>query len=168
MRFGKVTLKSAVRLCLPGVMSKLLYITRWILVPPSADFGWFLAFFGSLYLLGFVYDLCPPELIVSGSCTAKWHPGAESAVIAFGAALAAVFVVLFPALLAPGHRFRVAVIAYCVGVLVAVWMSGLWRFPPLWLFWSTGRPLTAALAAGLITVFFVRRWARRRAAQLAP
>ncbi len=148
-------------------MSRLPYFIRWVLVPPSALFGFYLAFFGSLYLLGLMERFCPEEEIISETCMAQWYLLAENAMISFGAALAAVFVVLFPSLLAPNYRFRVAVMAYCLGALAAVWLGGrslvaILRFPFDSSVWAMAGPMFAALGAGLITVFFLRwLWAKK-------
>jgi hypothetical protein len=142
-------------------MSKPLYLIRWVLVPPSAIFGFYLAFFGSLYLLGFIGKFCPEESIISETCMARWYLRAENAMFSFGAALAAIFVVLFPSLLAPNYRFKVAVVAYLLGALAALWIGGgffvaIWKFPFDSFVWAMAWPMFAALGAGLITVLFLR------------
>lgn len=140
-------------------MARFVYIIRWLLVPASAVLGWFMALFGSLFLVDFIYNLCPPELIVSGLCTTKWYSPAESATIFFGSALSAAFVVLFPTLFAPKYRFRVAVVAYCMGVLALLWLGqDFFRTPE----WFTAQPLVAALVAGLLTVFLIKGWLLKR------
>lgn len=82
---------------------------RWILVLLAPFVGCYSALFISLLMPGFAARFCPPDRVVSGLCTAFWYDSVWDAATVFGAALAAVFVVLLPALLAPEKRLEVAV-----------------------------------------------------------
>lgn len=123
----------------------------WILVPLSAPFGFYLAFLISLFITDLIHSFCPAELVVSGLCTAKWYSRTVDGTIIFGAALAAVFVVMFPTLLAPEKRFEVAAAFYILGAVAMLLMAGGGRtFDLLSLL-----PIIAALVAGALTLLAV-------------
>jgi hypothetical protein len=143
-------------------MPKPLHIIRWILVPLSAVLGWYIAFFIALAILNYAGNFCPPELVSSGTCMAKWYSKAENIIINIGAGLGAVLVVLLPTLIAPAYRSSVAAIAYVAGTLAALWLGfgllGMIRFSPS--SWASALPVIVSLVAGLITVFVLRKWLR--------
>ena len=73
--------------------------------------------------VGFLDWLCPPELMVSGLCTATWHGPAFDVGIVAGAGLAAALVMLTVIVIAPSHRRSVAAMAFGVGSIVAMYMA---------------------------------------------
>ena len=90
---------------------------------PAAFAGWYLALLLAMLAYGIGTRLCPPELVVSGACTADWFGPFFDALVIGGACLAATLVVLFPALVAPAHRVGVARAALVAGVGAALWMA---------------------------------------------
>ena len=104
-------------------------IIRWFLVIPSAFIGWYCAVFIGLLLYSVAESLCPPELIVSGMCTASWSAPVKNGIIIFGASISAILVLLFSVFIAPGKRKLVAKVIYFGGVafaLYAVYFSNAW------------------------------------------
>ena len=98
-------------------------LLRWILLLPSAYIAWVVAL-----LVGFVYVrfldwICPPELVVSGACTASWHRAAIDAGIVASAGFAAGLVMLTVILIAPSNRRLVAAFAFGIGSTVAIYMA---------------------------------------------
>jgi hypothetical protein len=114
---------------------------RWLFVVPVGVAGVFLGLGSAVVLVVAVARLCPPELIVSGVCTASWYRAAESAAICIGAALGAFATVAFPSLIAPRHKVRVALAAFLAGAGYSAWFVA-----------SAGAsavlPFASALAAG--------------------
>ena len=96
-----------------------LAVFRWLLLLPAVFAAWVLAVVCGYLLLSYVESLCPPELMVSGMCTADWFPRASTAVFCFSAGLAAALIVLATALVAPAHKLRAIWIAYAVGAALA-------------------------------------------------
>ncbi len=143
-------------------MPKILTIIRWILTPPSAFLGWFIAFIGSINLLSFFDSRCSPELVVSDFCTAKWYLRTENVIVNGGAGLAAVLIVLLPTFIAPAYRSKVALITYGLGTIIALWMGRgflgmILIHPGDSSTWSSGLPVIVALIAGLITLLILRK-----------
>jgi hypothetical protein len=125
-------------------------IVRWLLVPPAAFAAWVGALLLGLAGINALDALCPPDLMISGVCTAAWHPPAMRVLEAVCAAVAAAGVVVAPALIAPAYRVAVATICFFAGAAFAVfmaWAGGLWI------------ALAAAALSGT-TVWYVcvRRW----------
>jgi hypothetical protein len=99
-------------------------VLRWISVVPACIAAWYVALFTGIIVHSRVFSLCPPELVAYGVfCDAKWFPAAERAVMCFGAALAAVLVVLTATVVAPSHRILISRVALGVGTIVAVVMA---------------------------------------------
>ena len=117
---------------------------RWALALASPVLGYLFSIIGSVFGASALRHLCPPELLVSGMCTARWYASAELAVIAAFVALGASLFVALPVVCAPSHKRWVALVAYAaVAIVVSVftWQAGL-RFWP---------PYAAALASGGVT-----------------
>jgi hypothetical protein len=117
---------------------------RWLLALASPGLGCLLAVVGSVF--GALADpyLCPPELLLSGLCTAKWFPYVQLAMVATFVALGATIFVVLPVALAPSHKHWIALVAYAVGAILVTVVA--WQVGPS--FWP---PYAAALAAGGIT-----------------
>lgn len=129
-------------------------ILRWLLVIPMAIAAWFVAFIGSIQLIDVIYYFCPIEHQVSGMCTHAAYDAAESALLVFGAALAAVLVILAATITAPSHKAKVAAATLILGLGLA-----------LWLFLETDLmgPFVGATVAGIATFVLVlrrNRWRR--------
>jgi hypothetical protein len=128
-------------------------LLRWTLSVVSAPLGFYAALFTGLLADGFLAGFCPSERVVSGLCTATWYLRAGDAIVIFGAVLAAVLVVLLPTLLAPKKRLEVAAVFYTLGAAAALLMS----VPTGGLTAILTPAVSAALSAGALTLFFVRR-----------
>ena len=94
--------------------------------------------------------LCPPDLLVSGTCAAPWFPLADQLARCAGAASAAVAMVGLPMLAAPAARRRVAWGALGLGTGLALYVllaAGVTAVPPF-LSALTAGTLAALLAGG--------------------
>lgn len=98
-------------------------ILRWLAIVPACILSWYFALFFGIYLHGTLDKFCPPELVVSGFCTASWYPTAERSVICLGVALSAFLVAAAAAAVAPAQRLLVSRIALGIGTIVAAWMA---------------------------------------------
>jgi hypothetical protein len=125
-------------------------LLRWILVIPAAISAWFGVLLLGLIAMGVLDMFCPPELVVSGSCTAAWHESAMDALIVMFAGMSAVAVVIAPAIVAPMKRNQVATLAFVIGVLVATGMT--LEDPSM-----MREPYVAAITGGLAALLLVRR-----------
>jgi hypothetical protein len=123
---------------------------RWVVVVALGLVGALIGVLVGLGLSRLVVRFCPPELVVSGVCTASWAPMAETAAHCVGAAVSALLVVALPALVAPSHRTRVATAAFVCGTLYVLW--GLIEVGT----YALG-PVASAIAAGAATLFAMRR-----------
>ena len=119
---------------------------RWLLVLPAVCAAWAISVLSGYALLSYVESLCPPELLVSGMCTAEWFPGAEKAVFCFSTALAATLVVLATVIVAPLHKGRAAWIAFAGGAMAAI---------PMGIAAQAWLELLSALMAGALTAALV-------------
>ena len=125
----------------PKVLSKGEVIVRWIFVPLSPFVGWAISFaltlFVTLFILeplaDFMMRFCPPEKIddYSGTCTTGWYYALSEIPLVLGASLMAVSSVLLPAYLAPYGHFKVALVAFLIGVVIAFRMSIGYNTAPL-------------------------------------
>ena len=98
--------------------------------------------------------LCPRELVVSGACTATWYEPAFYALTVAFSALAAILIVFVPALVAPSHRFGVAILAFACGAAFATYFAALER--SLW------GPFVAASVGGSAALWLAStRWRQR-------
>ena len=96
---------------------------RWILILPAAIAAWYVALFIGLGLYKALEAFCPASQVESGHCFAPWFRPVSDGLIAFGAALAAVLVMIVCTLLAPTHRRHVAIATFAVGAVIAVFMG---------------------------------------------
>lgn len=117
---------------------------RWSGVVPAVVLTWYAAFVLGLLLLSALDSFCPPELVVSGHCTADWHPAATRAVFVLCAGLAAFSVVVGAAWVAPSHRLLVASTAFGIGLVLAAGMA-----VPI----GAGLELLATAAAGWAGIY---------------
>lgn len=124
-------------------------LVRWILAILSPVLAVALTFAMAVVLSEALERLCPPELMVSGVCTAAWYPSAELAAFSVAAVVGGFFFVVLPALIAPAYTRGVAGVALgagagyatvflwgggvgLLGPYVAAWVGGLAAF--LWVF----------------------------------
>jgi len=84
---------------------------------------WYTVLFLGLAGVSVIDSFCPPELVVSGACTAAWHAPAVDALVLLCTAIAAVGIVIVPALVAPSRRLLVAGLAYACGTAFAVYAA---------------------------------------------
>ena len=104
-------------------------VIRWVLLLPSAYAAWWVALFLGIAYVSVLDWLCPPELMVSGLCTATWYEPAFNAAFVVGAGLAAGLIMLAVILMAPSHRRHVAILAFGSGsafALYAAYETSLW------------------------------------------
>jgi hypothetical protein len=123
-------------------------IIRWILVVPSAIVGWFSALFLGMALVSVADYCCPPELVLSGACTATWYSNVVDALVVFGASISAVLAILCGVLMAPGQRKMVARVVFATGLAFALYATILTSA------WSA---FSSAGIAGFITTMLVQR-----------
>src|SRR5262245_23856301 len=98
-------------------------ILRWLTVPLAGIAVWYVTLLVGFGAVSVLDALCPPQLVVSGLCTASWYEPAFEALLLVCTALVAAGVVLVPALVAPAHRFRVAMIGYGCGATFALYAA---------------------------------------------
>jgi len=128
-------------------------LARWALVPLSGLAVWLAVLLLGIVGYGVLDSLCPPELMVSGACTARWHGPGVDALVLLCTALASAGVVIVPARVAPGRRFHVALAAFTVGAVFALYVA---RGGSLW------GPFFAAALAGSAGLWLVAsRWSAR-------
>lgn len=129
-------------------------VIRWLLTIPSAALGWMAMFAAGFSMLALLQRLCPPELVVSGMCTAAWYRSAETAAFALSAALGAALFVALPSLVAPAHRARVAGVAWLLGCVYTTWLA-------VAVGASVALPAAAAVGSGLLVALRFARASRR-------
>jgi hypothetical protein len=98
-------------------------------------------------------SLCPPDLMISGICTAPWHRPAMTGLEMVCAAIAAVGFIALPAAVAPAYRVPVAVGCFVVGGLLTIQLAiagALWA------------PSVVAAIAGVLTLRMTISRSRRR------
>jgi fructose-specific phosphotransferase system IIC component len=123
-------------------------VLRWLIIVPAAVAAWYLALALGLGMYGGVDALCPSNQRISGQCIAPWFNPTIDALIAIGAAVSAIFVVLTATFIAPSHKLYAAVASYIIGGVVAVAMG----FES-----KVYAALLAALIAGALTLAIVLR-----------
>ena len=133
-------------------MHGMIPVLRWLAVLPASIAAWFAALFVGMHLHSVVGSFCPPELVVSGQCTAAWYPMADKIVVCVAVALSAAVVVVTAAFVAPSHRAGIARLALALGIAVAAVMA-----IPSGLYWE----LASAVAAGIGAVLLVSARERR-------
>jgi fucose permease len=126
---------------------------RWCLVVPAACAAWYAALILAFGLYSVFEALCPPDQMVSGMCMAPWFDYAVSAVICTGAALAATFILIGSAVIAPSHKSIVVVATFIGGAVVAVVLGVLAN--------AYFELLTSVAVGLLITIWLLRQsWVR--------
>ncbi len=96
---------------------------RWLVVPLSAVAVWTAALLLGLAGITVLDSLCPPDLMVSGLCTASWHAPAVKGLEMICAAFAAAGVVAVPTVIAPHHRVQVAAVCLVGGAMFALFFA---------------------------------------------
>ena len=135
-------------------------ILRWIAVPIVAVLALYVIFI--LGMFATMWIPCPPDLVVSGACTAPWHQNTVNSLVVAFAGIAAFFVVRGAAWMAPSHRVAVAWAAYLVGFAFAVFALIDAKNATSYLYAT----FFAAIASGLLALWLVIRAHRR--ATLSP
>jgi len=97
-------------------------LVRWILVAPVAVFAWVTAFAMSLAVNSLIDLNCPEQYLISGACSWEWAMFAQDVLVVAGSSLSAIMFVMTATLIAPGHKLRVAIWAYIIGLSAAIWM----------------------------------------------
>jgi hypothetical protein len=126
---------------------------RWALVPVTAFGVWFGTLLIGIGGSSLLDSLCPPDLMISGICTAPWHGPAMTALEMACAAIAAVGFIALPAIVAPAYHIPVAVGCFVVGGLLTIELAiagALWA------------PAAVAAIAGVITLWLTISRSRRR------
>jgi hypothetical protein len=121
---------------------------RWLLVLPSAVVAWYVALLLGIGIESFIESLCPQSRIVSGMCVASWFPISIRLAICAGSAAAGILIIVFCTLVAPKHRYTVAMVTLGAGSLAAVGMA-----------LQSGQyaAMASAIAAGALAVWCLRR-----------
>ncbi|MBL8328639.1 MAG: hypothetical protein JNJ71_07280 [Rubrivivax sp.] len=120
---------------------------RWLLALLAPAVGLFVAFAGVVLLTDLLVRACPPDLLVSGMCTASWYPAAERAAFAVAAFVGALVFVWLPVKVAPAYKNEVRWVCLSAGSVFAaifVWQAGPELLPSLF----------AALAGGALAARF--------------
>lgn len=121
-------------------------ILRWILTVPSAFAGFYLGVFIALVIYSVDEWLCPPEYLVSGMCYAPWSSFVKDMALVVGSLICGSLVVLFPTLIAPSLRKKIAFFAYALGIVASMY----WLFHGLWV------PVVGAILSGGITLWRIK------------
>jgi hypothetical protein len=111
---------------------------RWLLALVSPACGYAITIAGAILLINALELLCPPELMVSGVCTASWYPASEKAAFALASFFGALVFVTLPVFTAPSYKFAVAWAAFGAGLAIASAFL-----------WHGGKEVLAAFAAAL-------------------
>ena len=98
-------------------------VVRWLLVPLTALAVWVGTLLIGIGASGLLDSLCPPELMVSGLCTAPWHRPAMAAVEMICAGIAAAGFIALPVRVAPAYRTQVAVACFVAGGLFTIQLA---------------------------------------------
>lgn len=96
-------------------------VMRWALVPLSAIAVWHAVLLVGIAGISLLDRFCPPELMVSGACTATWHAPAVEALMILCTAIVSAGIVVIPAYVAPAKRFHVAALAFGCGAVFALY-----------------------------------------------
>jgi len=123
---------------------------RWILVPVTAFSVWAALLLTGLMGVDVLDSLCPPDLMISGLCTAWWHRPAMTGLEMICAGLAAAGFVALPARVAPAHRVTVALLCFVLGALFTVELA------------TSGEMWAPSTVAALVGVMTLRRTIRRQ------
>jgi len=98
-------------------------VVRWLLVPLTALAVWVGTLLIGIGASSLLDSLCPPELMVSGLCTAPWHRPAMAAVEMICAGIAAAGFIALPVRVAPAYRTQVAVACFVAGGLFTIQLA---------------------------------------------
>ena len=128
-------------------------IIRWILAIPFGILGWFIALMLGIALHELAIYACPKEQLLSGMCVAEWFKSVRAIIMYFSFSIAAVLVVLLPTIIAPRHKLNIAIIAYIIGAIFALYTGIVIKE---WFMAIT------ALFIGLISVIFIYRFNQRQ------
>jgi hypothetical protein len=137
----------------PSTGSPAVTAVRWALVPVTAFAVWFGTLSIGIGGSSLLDSLCPPDLMISGICTAPWYEPAMTALEMVCAAIAAVGFIALPAMVAPGYHPPVAVGCFVVGGLLTIELAiagALWA------------PAAVAAIAGVTTLWLTISRSRRR------
>jgi hypothetical protein len=137
----------------PSKGSPAVIAVRWALVPVTAFAVWFGTLLIGIGGSNLLDSLCPPDLMISGVCTAPWHEPALTALETVCAAIAAVGFIAWPAMVAPAYDIPVAVRCFVVGGLLTLELAiagALWA------------PAAVAAIAGVSTLWLTISRSRRR------
>lgn len=121
---------------------------RWIVLVPALWLAWGVTVAVGLGLLTLANRACPPELVVSGACTAPWMPFVTRAIAIAGAALVAALAVTTGYIVAPSQRHQVAGLVFALGAVAAIVIG--WQA-------RAAAESVAAVATGWLVARTVRR-----------
>ena len=93
---------------------------RWLLILPVAVVAWYVALVAGVGMYVGIESLCPESQVVSGECMAPWFGKAALAVVTFGAALAALLIMIACTWVAPEYKRQVAIATFSVGAVFAI------------------------------------------------
>ncbi len=123
---------------------------RWLLTIPLWMTGILLWVLVTTALQGIALRFCPPELVLSDTCATDWYAVLDQIGLSVGAAAGALAMVALPTCIAPSDRYRVAVVFFSLGSLLALLV--LFAFGTM-----AVAPFLAALTMGLLAVAFFGR-----------
>lgn len=123
-------------------------VIRWVLVIPAAFAGWYVALFMGIFLYPVADLFCPPELLISGVCTATWYKPVIDGLVVFGASLSAVLAIFFSFMIAPSKKVLVAKAILLGGVGMALYAA---------IITSAWFAFIGAITCGLITVVIMHQ-----------
>ena len=121
-------------------------IFRWIMVIPSAYVGWYSVLIIGIGFYQLGISFCPENEMDSGICVANWWMIYEKIIFVLFAGLSAMSAVTIPTYVAPSYKYQVAIIAFLIGVILAIWFASIGG---LWL------ELSAAILFGGITLTII-------------
>lgn len=114
-------------------------LMRWALVPLSGIVVWHAVLLAGIAGISLLDRFCPPELMVSGVCTATWHAPAVEGLILLCTAIVSAGIVVIPAYVAPAKRPLVAALAFGCGAVFALYgASGGYLWAPFFVAGLTG------------------------------
>jgi hypothetical protein len=124
-----------------------LKIIRWILLAPGAISAWYVVFSLGIVSLSIRDYFCPSEYIVSGMCTGAFAKITSDLLLVLFSGIAAFFVVVTSALIAPEYKGYMAVAAFAVGGSVATKLLFSLNFE----FW---KEFVSAITFGAVACYF--------------
>lgn len=119
---------------------------RWLLALLCPAVALAVTFVAAVLATFLLERWCPPDLMISGVCTAPWYPPAEIAAFSLSALMGGAVFVAMPAWLAPDHKVLVAWVAFGAGLTFAVLF--VWHGGP-----SLVLPFAASVVGGLVAAF---------------